>query len=126
MDKNNNRPRYLNLLKIKMPVTAVLSIGHRASGLLLVLTIPFLIYVFQLSVSSEQGFSSVIALMQQTWIKIIIIILTWSLVHHFISGIRFLLIDIDLGVERQSARFTAWLTHIVTLTITVIVAGMLL
>ena len=74
MDKNNKRPRYLNLLKIKMPVTAVLSIAHRASGLLMVLIIPFAIYVFQQSVSSEQGFNSVIQLFQQTWVSVILII----------------------------------------------------
>ena len=126
MDKNNKRPRYLNLLKIKMPVTAVLSIAHRASGLLLVLIIPFAIYVFQLSVSSEQGFNNVLQSFQQTWVSIILVILAWSFIHHFLSGIRFLLIDIDVGVERQAARLTAWIINVVSITAAVVVAGMLL
>lgn len=126
MDKNNNRPRYLNLLKIKMPVTALLSIAHRASGLLLVVIIPFAIYVFQLSLSSEQGFNSVIQSFQQTWVSVILIILAWSFTHHFLSGLRFLLIDIDVGVERQTARLTAWIINIVSITIAIVVAGTLL
>jgi succinate dehydrogenase / fumarate reductase cytochrome b subunit len=126
MNKNNSRPRFLNPFKIKMPVTAVLSIAHRISGLLMVMSIPFVIYAFQLSVSSEEGFSIVMNALQQTWVNVILIGLTWSLSHHFVSGIRFLLIDIDVGVEKQAARFTAWVTHAIALTITVVVAGALL
>ena len=126
MDKNNKRPRYLNLFKIKMPVTAVLSIAHRASGLLMVIAIPFAIYVFQRSVSSAQEFEAVMGLLQQPWIVIILIIISWSFFHHLIAGIRFLLIDIDVGVEKSTARWTAWLTHIVAITATICIAGVLL
>lgn len=126
MNKNNKRPRYLNLFKIKMPVTAVLSIGHRASGFLMVIAIPFVIYVFQRSVSSEEEFNSVIALLQQPWVSVILILITWSFVHHFIAGIRFLLIDMDVGVEIKTARWTAWLTHFIAVTATVCIAGVLL
>ncbi len=126
MDKNNRRPRFLNLFKIKMPVMAVLSIAHRASGFLMVIAIPFAIYVFQRSVSSEQEFNTVIALLQQPWFSVLLIVLTWSFVHHFVSGIRFLLIDIDVGVERRAARLTAWATHLVAVSVTVVVAGILL
>jgi len=126
MDKNNNRPRYLNLIKIAMPVTAIVSIAHRASGLLLVLSIPFLIYAFQASVSSAAEFNSVLNTLQQPWFKAILIILTWSFTHHFFAGIRFLLIDIDWGVTRSAARASAWFVHVIAITVTLIVAGMLL
>ena len=126
MNKSNNRPRYLNLLKIKMPVTAVLSIAHRFSGFLMVIAIPFVIYVFQQSVSSEQEFNATINMLRETWVSVLLVALTWSFTHHFISGIRFLLIDMDIGVEKQSARRTAWLTHIISVTITLCVAGILL
>jgi len=126
MDKNNKRPRYLNLFKIKMPVTAVLSIAHRASGLLMVIAIPFVIYVFQRSVSSAQEFDAVMNLVKQPWVVIILIIISWSFCHHFIAGIRFLLIDIDIGVEKKAARWTAWITHIVAITATICLAGVLI
>ena len=126
MDKNNNRPRYLNLLKIAMPVTAVVSIAHRASGFLLVIAIPFLIYVFQLSVSSAAEFNQLLATLQQPWIKAVLIVLTWSITHHFFAGIRFLLIDIDWGVSRSAARTSAWLIHLIAIAVTLAVAGTLL
>jgi len=126
MDKNNKRPRYLNLFKIKMPVTAVLSIAHRVSGLLMVIAIPFAIYVFQRSVSSAQEFNAIISLFQKPWLSVILIVLTWSFTHHFIAGIRFLLIDIDVGVEKQAARWTAWLTHLIAISTTILVAGLVL
>lgn len=126
MNKNNKRPRYLNLLKIKMPVTAVLSIAHRFSGFLMVIVIPFAIYVLQRSVSSEQEFNAVIDLLQQPWLRAVLIILTWSFAHHFFAGIRFLLIDIDVGVEKRSARWTAWLTHLLAVSTAIGVAGALL
>lgn len=126
MDKNNNRPRYLNLLKIAMPVTAVVSIAHRASGFLLIIAIPFLIYVFQLSVSSAEEFSQVLVVLQYPLVKVILILLTWSFMHHFCAGIRFLLIDIDVGVTKSVARMSAWSVHVIALTVTLFVAGVLL
>ena len=126
MDKNNKRPRYLNLFKIKMPVTAVVSIAHRASGLFMVIAIPFVIYVFQKSVSSVQGFNDVLSFLHKPWVSIILIVLAWSFVHHFIAGIRFLLIDIDVGVERQAARWSAWFTHLIAISATIGIAGVLL
>ena len=126
MDKNNSRPRYLNLFKIAMPVTAVVSIAHRLSGFLLVITIPFLIYAFQASVSSTNEFSQLLATLQQPWVKAILIVLTWSFAHHFFAGIRFLLIDVDLGVSKKSARHSAWLIHFLAIVVTAVVVGALL
>lgn len=126
MDKNNKRPRYLNLFKIKMPVMAVLSIGHRISGFFMVIAIPFAIYALQRSVSSEQSFNAMLNWLQHPMIIVIVILLTWSFAHHFLAGIRFLLIDIDIGVEKRSARWSAWLIHLLAIGTTVCVAGILL
>ena len=126
MDKKNNRPRYLNLLKISMPVTAVVSIAHRVSGFLLVIGIPFFIYAFQMSVSSVEQYARLAALMQYPLLKVIIILFIWSFTHHFIAGIRFLFIDVDIGVSKSAARISAWLVHLIAVGITIMIAGMLL
>ncbi|MGD8568791.1 MAG: succinate dehydrogenase, cytochrome b556 subunit [Gammaproteobacteria bacterium] len=123
MDKNNKRPRYLNLLKISMPVTAVVSIAHRVSGALLVVAIPFLMYALQMSVSSVQQYAKLTQAMQYPLVKGIIVLLLWSFLHHFFAGIRFLLIDIDAGVSRTAARFSAWMVHGLALGLTVLVAA---
>ncbi|WP_455209012.1 succinate dehydrogenase, cytochrome b556 subunit [Kaarinaea lacus] len=123
MDKNNKRPKYLNLLKIKMPVAAVVSIGHRISGFLLVIAIPFIIYAFELSISSAAAYDSVIVALGHPLIQGILILLVWSFSHHFFAGIRFLLIDIDVGVSRSASRFSAWLVHGLAIFTTVLVIG---
>ena len=126
MNKKKNRPRYLNLIKISMPVAAVVSIGHRISGFLLVIAIPFLIYAFQLSVSSAEGYAHVIAFVEQPVSIVIIALLVWSFSHHLFAGIRFLLIDVDIGVSKTAASTSAWLIHGLAGLTTILVVGALL
>ena len=52
-----SRPVYLNLAKIKLPVPGLMSIMHRISGVLMVLAIPFVIYLMERSLSSPEGFA---------------------------------------------------------------------
>jgi succinate dehydrogenase / fumarate reductase cytochrome b subunit len=51
---NKNRPRFLNLWQIRLPITGVVSILHRLSGIFLVLLFPFLLYLLQLSLRSAE------------------------------------------------------------------------
>ena len=106
------RPVYLNLLKIRLPVMGMVSLAHRASGVLLFLAIPFSIYLLDLSLLSKAEFASVIQLLNHPLVLLIELALIWSLAHHFFAGIRFLLIDADIGVEKASARTGAWLVII--------------
>ena len=126
MNKKKNRPRYLNLIKISMPVAAVVSIGHRISGFLLIIAIPFLIYAFQLSVSSAEEYAQVVAAVEHPLILAIIALLAWSFSHHFFAGIRFLLIDIDIGVSKEAASTSAWLIHALAVLTTILIVGALL
>lgn len=122
----NVRPKHLNLLKIKLPVAGVLSIAHRVSGLLMVLAIPFVIYLLDLSLRNEAGFTKVIQLWNCLFLKLIVLGLIWSVVHHFIAGIRFLLIDIDVGVEKETATKSAWVVFILEIVVMMIILGMML
>ena len=116
MANNNNRPVFLNLFRIHLPVTAVLSLAHRATGILLFLLIPGLIYLLGLSVEGPQGFQQVRSLVEQPVWRSVFILMAWFLAHHLFAGIRFLLIDIDIGVDVSASRRGAWL---------VLVAGVL-
>jgi len=106
------RPVFLNLLHIRLPVAGVMSILHRASGLLLFLTIPLLLYTLSLSLRSEQGYAEAAALLQGGLVRLLLVIVSWALCHHLLAGIRFLLIDLDIGVERAAMRRSAWLVNI--------------
>ena len=123
MDKNKKRPVYLNLFKIRMPVMAVLSISHRISGVLLVLLIPVFIYLFTLSLADQQSFNHVLSLLSTVSVKLLMLIVVWALALHFYSGLRFLLIDFDIGVEKQQARRSAWLVQALALVTVFIIGG---
>lgn len=109
---NNKRPKYLNLLKIRMPVSAVTSILHRLSGLILFLTIPVLIYSLQKSLGSEAGYQQIVGYFSSPLVKIIVLLVIWALLHHLLAGIRFLFIDFDIGVDKSTAFKTAWLVSV--------------
>ena len=119
MNKIKQRPVNLDLLHIRMPVMAIVSILHRISGMLLIALLPFGIYLFELSLSSESGYNQVLDLLCSVPGKILMVVGMWLLSHHFCAGVRFLLIDIDLGVSKQGARTGAWLVHVAALTITI-------
>ena len=97
------RPKYLNFFKIKLPITGIVSIGHRISGVLLVLSIPFWLYLLQLSLSGPAGFAEAKEWLNGFFISLLSLIILWSLVHHFYAGIRFLLLDLDIGGEKEQA-----------------------
>ena len=105
-------PVYLNLLRIRFPVGAVTSIAHRIAGVLLFLSLPFLIYLLDLSLRSPAGFDKALALAQSGWFATGFTLLVWSLLHHLLSGVRFLLIDIGQGITLPQARRSAWLVNI--------------
>lgn len=105
----DKRPVYLNLFKIRLPISGIVSLAHRASGILLFMAIPFAVYLLDISVISSVGFSEVMAILQQPLVLLLEVLLVWALAHHFFAGIRFLLIDADIGVEMPQAKYGAWL-----------------
>ena len=103
------RLKYLNLFKIRLPVTGVVSLAHRASGVLLFISIPFCIWLLERSLSSAADFAAVQQLLSEPLVKLTGFVLCWALLHHFFAGIRFLLIDVDIGVHKSQSRIGAWL-----------------
>jgi succinate dehydrogenase / fumarate reductase cytochrome b subunit len=104
----DKRPVYLNLFKIRLPTTGIVSFAHRVSGSLLFLAIPFSIYVLDLSVTSSQGYEQSLQLLQQPFISLILLLLVWSIVHHLLAGIRYLLLDFDIAIDKAGSNMTAW------------------
>ena len=112
MTSQRSDPVYLNLLRIRFPVGAVTSIVHRISGLLLFLSLPFAIYLLDLSLRGPDGYEEALSWLQNCWVEAGLVLIVWSLLHHLLSGIRFLLIDVEKGVSLQQARSSAWLVNI--------------
>ena len=115
---SDKRPVYLNLLKIRLPLTGIVSFAHRITGVILFLALPFVVYLLDLSIESQESFNSARQILNQPAMLLIQILLLWSIAHHFFAGIRFLLIDAEIGVEKSQARIGAWmvlLAEVITL-----------
>ena len=126
MSLTQDRPVFLNLLRIRQPVTAVVSILHRFTGILMVLALPGLIYLLQISLSSPEGFSRTSAILDGQIARLLAVLMIWALAHHLFAGIRFLILDFDVGVSKSVARKTAWLVHMSAAVVGLYSAGALL
>ncbi len=109
-----NRPKYLNLqaliFEIRMPVSARLSILHRISGALLFVALVWLLWMLDKSLASEAGFEKIKHYAGLAPVKLVLLGLVWAYCHHFCAGIRHLLLDLDKGLDKETARLTAWIT----------------
>ena len=115
MARPHSPPRYLDLLRIKMPVGAVLSIAHRISGVLLFLTLPLMVYLLGLSLQGPAGYARSLDWLGSLPVQLLSILLAWSLFHHLLAGIRHLLLDVHVGIEKPQARRSAWLVNLAAL-----------
>ncbi len=120
------RPVFLNLIKIRLPIAGIMSIIHRATGVLMVLSIPLLIYLFDLSLSGADGFAEAKAILDTGLVKLILFLMLWALMHHLLAGIRYLLIDIDIGVDKPLFRQTALAVTVAAPVVALILLGGLL
>ena len=107
MSTTQQRPVHLNLVRIRLPIGGIMSIIHRLTGVFMFLAVPFLIYLLDRSLISEQGYQDAIATLHSPIGILLLFGLMWSLSHHLLAGIRYLLIDVDIGVEKEPARRSA-------------------
>jgi len=106
------RPKHLNLLQIRFPLSAYVSILHRVSGAGLFLCLPILIGLFGATLGTPEQFECYRVVVGFTIIgipvvKLLLLGLLWAYLHHFCAGIRFLLLDMHVGIELASARASA-------------------
>lgn len=112
------RPKYLNLIQIRLPVPGLVSILHRVSGAVLFLLIPLLLAWFELSLESPQSFARFQLVFSHWAIKLILIGAVWAYAHHLCAGIRHLALDLDYGTELAAARATSWTVLAVSVLLT--------
>ena len=112
------RPKYLNLLQIRLPVPGVISIMHRVSGAALFLLIPLLLYLLQASLASPHGFVALKGAFASPLGKLVLIGLLWAFLHHFCAGIRYLILDLDIGTDLPAARASSWAVIVASVALT--------
>jgi len=102
------RPKHLNLLRIRLPFPALVSILHRVSGALLFLALPLLLCAFNLSLRSAHDYGRVLDVLSAWPVKILLVGLCWAFFHHLCAGLRHLALDMHWGVGLKAARASAF------------------
>ena len=102
------RPEFRNINALtdlpsyRLPAAGIVSILHRISGVLMFLLLPFIIWLFDTSVSSEisfgrftAAFTAGIGFVPGFLIKLVTLALIWAYLHHFIAGVRHVWMDMS-------------------------------
>lgn len=116
------RPKNLNLLTIRLPIPAIVSILHRISGFILFLFIPLILWALSLSLSSPDDFDVLHQFLSSPFMKLLVWGLLSAFIYHFFAGIRHLLMDVHVGDELKSGRMSAQITIALSI-VFIILAG---
>lgn len=132
------RPEFRNINAFKdlpsyrLPVAGWVSILHRVSGALMFLLMPFIIWMFDVSVSSEISFAKFTSVFSIGWgpipgwfIKLVALALIWSYLHHFIAGLRHLWMDVNHAVTKEFGQSSAIATLILSISLTLVLGAKL-
>ncbi len=84
--------------------------------------LPFLLWLLEMSLSTETSFDKLQGVLAHPLAKLVLIGLLWSYLHHFCAGIRFLLLDMHKGIDLPTARKSAGAVLIVSLPLTALCA----
>lgn len=103
------RPVFLDLRRIRFPPQAIASIAHRLTGVLMLLAILPATWLFALSLSGPTGFARAGEVLTGLPARLVGLLLALALAHHLFAGIRYLLLDLDIGITRVTARHSALL-----------------
>lgn len=109
--------KLIEATQYKLPPAAVVSILHRVSGILMFVLLPFIIWMFDTSLTSEitySQFTSVfvggVGFLPGWFFKLVVLGLIWAYLHHFIAGLRHLWMDATHAVSKEFGRTSALVT----------------
>jgi len=102
------RPKYYDLNLAHLPPPGLVSIFHRISGALLFFpALPIALYILHITLGSAEGYARWAAFFDRPAVKIIVILAAWGYAHHFFAGIRYLLLDLHIGIDKPAAGTSA-------------------
>jgi succinate dehydrogenase / fumarate reductase, cytochrome b subunit len=116
---------FKDLTTYRLPAAGWVSILHRASGVLMFVLLPFVIWLFDVSVSSEisyarftSAFEAGLGPVPGWFIKLVVLALIWAYLHHLIAGVRHLYMDVFHAVTKEFGRSSAVVTLVLSLGLT--------
>ena len=105
---SRQRPKYYDLNLLHLPMPGLVSIFHRITGVVMFLfLIPAVLFVLQCTLGTEAGFNKWKSIFSEPIVKLIVLGFVWSYLHHLFAGIRYLLLDVHVGVALEPARTSA-------------------
>lgn len=112
VDGKRPRPSFRNIhisqiLAYRLPPSGIVSILHRISGALLFLTLPFVVALWDMSLTSEDSFWQLGQYTQSVAVRVVLLVLAWGFLHHLVAGVRYLLLDVHWGIDKAAARNSA-------------------
>jgi succinate dehydrogenase / fumarate reductase cytochrome b subunit len=132
------RPEFRNINAIsdlptyRLPAAGWVSILHRVSGALMFVLMPFIIWMFDNSITSEISFASFaaafsvgIGFVPGWFFKLVALAIIWAYLHHFIAGIRHLYMDVFHAVTKEFGKSSAIVTLVLSLSLTAVLAAKL-
>ena len=133
------RPEFRNINALtdlpsyRLPLAGIVSILHRISGFIMFLLMPFIIWMFDTSISSEISFEKfkgafnigMLGLPGIIW-KLVALALIWAYLHHFIAGLRHLWMDVShAAVSKEFGKSSALFTLAVSVGLTLVLGAKL-
>jgi succinate dehydrogenase / fumarate reductase cytochrome b subunit len=112
----------LQIIRYRLPAAGMVSILHLVSGAMMFLLLPFILYLFDLSITSEISFDSLKGFTSHWFVKLLILAVSWGYLHHFCGGIRHLIMDAHIGLSKEEARKSAHMVFLVSVPLTLLVA----
>lgn len=124
--------RLIDAMKYRLPAAGWVSILHRVSGALMFVLLPFVIWLFDVSLTSEISYESFtsafvagIGFVPAWLVKLVVLALIWSYLHHLIAGIRHLWMDATHSVSLKQGSSSAMLTLVSSLVLTALLGAKL-
>ena len=137
-DTLKQRPEFRNINAVsdlpnyRLPIAGIVSILHRVSGLLMFVLLPFIIWMFDTSVTSEVSFDAFksvfiagVGFVPGWFFKLVALAVIWAYLHHWLAGIRHIRMDIKHTVTKEQGKSSAQVVLAISLTLTVLLAAKL-
>ncbi len=110
------------IIRYRLPAAGIVSILHRISGALLFVLLPFILYLFDKSITSEISFAYLQGYASHPLVKLAILAVVWGYLQHFCAGIRHLIMDLHIGLSKEEAAKSAKSVLVVSVVLTALVA----
>lgn len=117
-----NRPVNLDLAKFSFPVTAIVSILHRLSGLFLFFVIPFMLWGIQYSLAGPSHYQAFVACITSPVMLFVIWVVLSALIYHIVAGVRHLLMDVGMGETLKGGRHSSYWVFGISIVLSILTA----